>query len=138
MALNFTQPGTVLVTADMYIPASTYRIQANSNFTLLQLKEIIDYLDQLGISTIYCAPFFQSRSQSNHGYDVINPHIINPELGSITHFEEIVADLSARKMGWLQDIVPNHMAYDYKNVWLRDLFEKGIHSYYRNFFDINW
>lgn len=138
MALNIINPGTVNVASDMYIPASTYRIQANCEFTFRHLEEIIDYLDQLGISTIYCAPFFQSRSKSNHGYDVTNAHVINTELGSLQDFKNIAAGLQKRKMGWLQDIVPNHMAYEHTNVWLRDIFAKGPHSEYWNFFDINW
>ncbi|MDF2457441.1 MAG: malto-oligosyltrehalose synthase, partial [Cytophagaceae bacterium] len=122
----------------MYIPGSTYRLQANCNFKLHDMKGIVRYLDQLGISTVYCAPFFQSRCGSNHGYDVINPHVINPELGTLEELRELALVLANRKMGWLQDIVPNHMAYDYTNVWLRDVFEKGIHSDYVDFFDIDW
>jgi len=122
----------------MYIPGSTYRLQANCNFQFHHIKDIISYLDQLGITTVYCAPFFQSRDGSNHGYDVINPHVINPELGNLEQLQELAMMLRNRKMGWLQDIVPNHMAYDYTNVWLRDIFEKGIHSDFAAFFDIDW
>jgi (1->4)-alpha-D-glucan 1-alpha-D-glucosylmutase len=122
----------------MYIPASTYRLQANCNFQLHQMKDIVDYLNQLGITTIYCAPLFQSRCKSNHGYDVINPNVVNPELGTLDELQEITIRLKSLGMGWLQDIVPNHMAYDYTNVWLRDIFEKGQHSDYFDFFDIDW
>jgi len=122
----------------MYIPGSTYRLQANCNLPFNQIKDIISYLDQLGVTTLYCAPFFQARSGSNHGYDVVNPHVINPELGTVEDLRAISSMLKNRKMGWLQDIVPNHMAYDHTNVWLRDIFEKGIHSDFIQFFDIDW
>src|SRR5690606_7181371 len=39
---------------------------------------------------------------------------------------------------WLQDIVPNHMAFHQDNAWLMDIFELGPQSEFYNFFDINW
>ena len=64
----------------MYTPSSTYRIQLNSSFHFSELEKLIDYLDQLGIDTIYAAPFLQATKGSTHGYDVTNPEVINPEL----------------------------------------------------------
>ncbi|MDP9042689.1 MAG: malto-oligosyltrehalose synthase [Bacteroidota bacterium] len=39
-------------------------------------------------------------------------------------------------MGWLQDIVPNHMAYHTGNPWIFDVLERGKKSIFYNFFDI--
>ncbi len=122
----------------MYTPISTYRLQVNQSFKFKDLKQTINYLENLGISTIYCAPFFEARPGSDHGYDVVNPYVINPEIGTIKDFEEIAALLKKKNMGWLQDIVPNHMAFDSNNVWLMDIFQKGIHSDFYDFFDIDW
>ena len=44
----------------------------------------------------------------------------------------------SRGIGWLQDIVPNHMAYDNQNGLLMDILENGETSEYFNFFDIEW
>ncbi|GAB3831323.1 hypothetical protein GCM10028895_48530 [Pontibacter rugosus] len=41
-------------------------------------------------------------------------------------------------MGWLQDIVPNHMAYHPENTWLMDVLEKGPQSHFYTFFDIDF
>ncbi len=41
-------------------------------------------------------------------------------------------------MGWLQDIVPNHMAFHAANGLLADILEHGRFSRYRDFFDIDW
>jgi (1->4)-alpha-D-glucan 1-alpha-D-glucosylmutase len=38
----------------------------------------------------------------------------------------------------MQDIVPNHMAYDSQNAMLMDVLEKGPNSPYRDYFDIDW
>ena len=122
----------------MKVPVTTYRLQMSPDFTFEDLKGIITYLDQLGISTIYSAPFFKARKGSTHGYDVVDPLTINPAIGKLEEFREITDELHKRGMTWLQDIVPNHMAFDSGNPWLRDIFELGPASRYYNFFDINW
>lgn len=122
----------------MYFPASTYRVQLNSSFTLKDLKNIIPYLYKLGISTIYGAPITTSTKGSTHGYDVINPDILNPEIGTVQQLQEIAAQLQEYGMGWLQDIVPNHMAYSMDNARLADVFERGPQSPYFHYFDVDW
>lgn len=122
----------------MYIPVSTYRVQLNSSFKLSDLTNLVDYLDKLGITTIYGAPFFQARAGSVHGYDVTDPHVISPKIGTLDEFGALAEKLKEKSMGWLQDLVPNHMAFDPANPWLMDIFEKGPYSLYYNFFDINW
>ncbi len=119
-------------------PTATYRLQLHHQFTLRQLKSILDYLEQLGIDTIYASPIFASVPGSLHGYDVTNPHILNPEIGNESQLREVADQLRQKKMKWLQDIVPNHMAFDSKNEWLMDVLERGEASEYAVFFDINW
>ncbi|MBC5772653.1 malto-oligosyltrehalose synthase [Pontibacter sp. KCTC 32443] len=121
-----------------YIPLATYRLQLSPNLKLKEVKELIPYLHNLGISTIYAAPFFTAAPGSEHGYDVVNPHQINPEIGTLEELEEIAEELRKYKMGWLQDIVPNHMAYHPTNVWLMDVLEKGQKSNFYTFFDIDF
>lgn len=122
----------------MRIPVSTYRLQLFSGFNFEKLNEILIYLEEMGITDIYASPFFKARKGSTHGYDITDPLQINPEIGTLKEFREISALLKGREMGWVQDIVPNHMAYDPENPWIRDIFELGPSSDYYNFFDINW
>ncbi|MGC1308513.1 MAG: malto-oligosyltrehalose synthase [Phormidesmis sp.] len=122
----------------MRIPVATYRLQFTPSFGFAQAKEIVDYLDQLGIADIYASPIFKSRSGSQHGYDVVDQNQINPELGGREEFEKLVEELHERGMGWLQDIVPNHMAYDGQNHYLMDVLEHGTDSQYVDYFDIEW
>jgi (1->4)-alpha-D-glucan 1-alpha-D-glucosylmutase len=121
-----------------YIPLATYRLQLSHKLKLKQVKQLIPYLHNLGISTVYAAPFFTAVTGSEHGYDVLNPHQINPEIGTQAELEEIAEELRKYKMGWLQDIVPNHMAYHPANAWLMDVLEKGQKSGFYTFFDINF
>jgi len=121
-----------------YIPSATYRLQVSSKFTLKQVQQIVPYLHELGISTVYSAPFFYSRPGSEHGYDVTAPYDINPEVGTKQELKQIAEELRSKGMGWLQDIVPNHMAYHPNNVWLMDVLEKGPQSHFYTFFDIDF
>ncbi len=122
----------------MHIPSSTYRVQLHKEFTFKDLDKILDYLQQLGISTIYAAPIFTSTPGSMHGYDVTDSHSINPEIGTLADLKSLSLKLKEKGMYWVQDIVPNHMAFSTMNYRLMDVLERGAHSSYYNYFDINW
>ncbi|WPU91918.1 malto-oligosyltrehalose synthase [Mucilaginibacter sabulilitoris] len=122
----------------MHNPVATYRIQFNKDFTFKDLKNIIPYLHQLGVGTIYASPIFEATPGSTHGYDVVNPLRINPEIGTLKELETISKTLKKLNIGWLQDIVPNHMAFHKNNTWLMDVLEKGRRSEFADFFDIIW
>lgn len=122
----------------MHTPIATYRIQLNPDFGFHETAAMIDYLHELGISHLYASPIFQSRSGSRHGYDGVDPNRLDPELGSIADWNELVGAVRDHGMGWLQDIVPNHLAFDSANQMLMDVLENGPDSEYRHFFDIDW
>ena len=122
----------------MFIPISTYRVQLNKSFTFKHLDAIIDYLEALGITTIYASPITSADKGSTHGYDVIDPNSINPEIGTREELESIAIKLKERNMTWIQDIVPNHMAFSFDNTRLVDVLERGKHSPFYKYFDINW
>lgn len=117
---------------------STYRIQFNKDFTFKSFREILPYLIKLGVNTIYASPIFEAVSGSVHGYDITNPNKINPEIGTEAELRELKNELRKNNMFWLQDIVPNHMAFHTSNLWLMDVLERGEKSVYSPFFDINW
>lgn len=120
------------------IPLATYRVQLHQSFTFKDLEQILDYLCALGITHIYASPVLQAESGSMHGYDVADPHHINPEIGTQQELEKLAAWLKEKRMGWIQDIVPNHMTYSAANKRLMDVLERGALSEYYRYFDINW
>jgi (1->4)-alpha-D-glucan 1-alpha-D-glucosylmutase len=122
----------------MRIPTATYRIQFHAEFNFKHAQEIVAYLANLGISDFYASPIFQATQGSTHGYDVADPTRLNSELGTESDFAKLSAEIHQHQMGWLQDIVPNHMAYDSHNLWLMDVLENGKNSEFFEFFDINW
>ena len=64
------------------VPIATYRLQFNRHFTFKDATEIIPYLQKLGVSDIYSSPFFRSRPDSDHGYDVTNHNELNLRIGT--------------------------------------------------------
>ena len=124
---------------DATIPRATYRIQLNSNFTFKDATAIVAYLAELGISHVYCSPYFRARAGSTHGYDVVDHNSFNPEIGNRDDFERFVAELRAHGMGHVLDIVPNHVGImGSDNAWWMDVLENGQASLYAEYFDIDW
>jgi (1->4)-alpha-D-glucan 1-alpha-D-glucosylmutase len=121
------------------IPRATYRVQLNAGFTFNDLTAIVPYLAALGVSHVYCSPYFRARAGSAHGYDVVDHNSFNPEIGSREDFDRLVAELRAHDMGHILDIVPNHVGVmGSDNAWWMDVLENGQASIYADFFDIDW
>src|SRR6476469_7829985 len=108
----------------MFNPISTYRVQLHKDFSLSDLEKMIPYLQQLGIGTLYASPIFTAVPGSMHGYDSVDPLQVNPEIGTEEQLRNVQRQLAEANIHWLQDIVPNHMAFDHRNGWLVDVLEK--------------
>ena len=67
----------------MNMPTATYRIQFNPAFGFKNAQPVISYLADLGISDLYASPIFKAVKGSTHGYDVVDPNQLNPELGGL-------------------------------------------------------
>ena len=121
------------------IPLSTYRLQFNRSFTFAQAAELVSYLAELGISHCYASPYLRARPGSLHGYDIIDHHSLNPEIGTPEEYERFVMALGQHGMGQILDIVPNHMGImGADNAWWLNVLENGEASTNAGFFDIDW
>src|SRR5436309_2351313 len=121
------------------VPLSTYRLQFNRDFTFAQATRIVPYLAALGISHCYASPYLRARPGSTHGYDIIDHHHLNPEIGTPEEYDRFVAALREHGMGQILDVVPNHMGImGSDNAWWLDVLENGEASAYSDFFDIDW
>ena len=118
---------------------ATQRLQFHKDFTLDDAVPLVPYFAQLGISHLYASPLLSARAGSMHGYDVVDPTHVNPELGGEAALRRLVAALREHDMGLILDIVSNHMAVGgADNPWWLDLLEWGRLSPYSEFFDIQW
>src|SRR5262249_11632229 len=118
---------------------ATYRLQLTPDFGFAAARELVPYLQELGISHLYLSPSLQAREGSQHGYDVVDPRHVSEALGG----EEELRRLADAGLGGILDIVPNHMAAVDENPFWRDLalrelfLDVALHAgFHRRFFDV--
>ena len=93
---------------------STYRLQLRGpssgfGFTFADAENLLDYLDELGVSHLYLSPIMTAVTGSTHGYDVTDPTTVSAELGGPDGLARLSAAARARGMGLVVDVVPNHV-----------------------------
>ncbi|HET7712523.1 MAG TPA: malto-oligosyltrehalose synthase, partial [Thermoanaerobaculia bacterium] len=120
------------------VPNATYRLQLNPGFRFEDARRVASYLRDLGVSDIYSSPILRARKGSTHGYDVVDASVLNPELGTDEEFNALHDELTRRQLGFLLDVVPNHMAASVENTWWMSVLENGPHSRFLHYFDIDW
>jgi maltose alpha-D-glucosyltransferase/alpha-amylase/(1->4)-alpha-D-glucan 1-alpha-D-glucosylmutase len=116
---------------------STYRLQLNG-LGFAGAAGVVPFLHDLGVQTCYLSPVTTAMPGSTHGYDVIDPTALDPQLGGADGFETLLGALAARGMRVLLDIVPNHMAAHPANAFFADVLQHGRRSRYAAWFDIAW
>jgi (1->4)-alpha-D-glucan 1-alpha-D-glucosylmutase len=120
-------------------PRATLRLQFHKEFTFDDAVRLVPYLAALHVSHLYASPIMTARAGSRHGYDVIDPTRVNPELGGEDGFRRLVGTLRQAGLGIIVDIVPNHMAVGgADNAWWLDLLQHGRESRFAAFFDVDW
>jgi len=119
-------------------PLSTYRLQFTPRFGFNDALAIVPYLVELGVGYLYASPYLKARPGSEHGYDIVDPNALNPEIGTAAEHAALIEASQAAGLGHLLDFVPNHMGIGVQNAWWQDVLEWGEASPYAEFFDINW
>lgn len=124
----------------MRTPVSTYRLQIREGFTLFDAAETVPYLKSLGVDWVYLSPILKAESGSDHGYDVTDPSVVDPERGGPEGLAAVSKAARAAGMGVLIDIVPNHVgvASPVQNPWWWSLLKEGRGSRYAEAFDVDW
>ncbi|WP_166851323.1 glycoside hydrolase family 13 protein [Isoptericola sp. BMS4] len=67
----------------------------------------VGYLAALGIDAVWLSPFYPS-GLADGGYDVADYRDVDPRIGTLEDFDEMVAALHAAGIRVVVDIVPNH------------------------------
>lgn len=96
------------------------------------ITEKLDYLQDLGINSIYLTPIFQSPS--NHKYDTIDYEEVDAMFGTNRDLKEFVESAHKRGIKILLDAVFNHCSYLCKQF--QDVLRKGKGSVYYDWFII--
>ncbi|HEV7886827.1 MAG TPA: alpha-amylase family glycosyl hydrolase, partial [Acidimicrobiales bacterium] len=120
-------------------PRSTYRVQLTPDFGFDAAASVAGYLHDLGVSHFYASPCLQAAPGSTHGYDVVDHHRANEELGGSEGHARLCQALGEAGLGQVLDVVPNHMAIGVReNAWWWDVLENGPSSVYASYFDVVW
>lgn len=81
-----------------------------------------DYLRDLGVDAVWLSPFYPSEL-ADGGYDVADYRDVDPLLGTLEDFDELVAALHERQIKVVVDIVPNHSSD--QHVWFQEALAAG-------------
>jgi len=84
----------------------------------------VPYLAALGIDAVWLSPFYPS-ALADGGYDVDDYRDVDPRLGTLDDFDQLVAALHEANIRLIVDIVPNHTSD--RHEWFREALasEKG-------------
>lgn len=74
--------------------------------------EQLDYIQSLGIETIWFSPFFKSP-QTDHGYDISDFKDIQPEYGDMRILDSLITEVHNRDMKIVLDLVLNHTSIEH-------------------------
>lgn len=94
------------------------------------MESRLDYLANLGVSTVYMTPIF--LSDTNHKYDAIDYYQIDPRFGAAEDMKRFVARAHGMGIRVVLDAVFNHMSN--KSAYFQDVVKKGAASPYAGWF----
>ena len=82
---------------------------ADKNNTFKDDIEMLDYLKELGVTTIYILPFVDSPME-DAGFDIRNPRGIREDLGGMFEFNKFITAAKAKGFKIKADLVLNHFS----------------------------
>ncbi len=89
----------------------------------------VDYLASLGLDAVWLSPFYPS-ALADGGYDVDDYRDVDPKLGTLADFDEMIAALHGKGIRVFVDIVPNHSSD--RHVWFQEALASEPGSAARN------
>lgn len=85
------------------------------------ISDHLDYIAQMGFTQIWPTPVIENDQprHSYHGYAATNLYRVDARLGSNESYRQLVAKASAKGLGFIQDVVLNHIGSGH--WWMKDL-----------------
>jgi glycosidase len=84
---------------------------------LLGVKNHLGYLKGLGVTTLWLTPIVKNgAAQDCHGYGAVDLYAVDPHLGTVKDYQDLVAAAHQQKMKIFFDAVPNHVGP--KHPWV--------------------
>ena len=121
-------------------PVTTYRLQLGERLTFDDVRALVPYLADLGVTDLYLSPVLAAAPGSTHGYDVVDHRRISEVMGGRRGLEALSRAAHEAGMGVVVDIVPNHMAVPapaWHNQPLWSVLREGPDSPFAAWFDVS-
>lgn len=93
-------------------------VNDSKNNTFKDTALMLDYLEDLGVTTLYMLPFADSPMK-DAGFDVKNPQEVRHDLGGIAEFKVFVSEAKKRGFKIKADLVLNHLSSEHE--WFKRL-----------------
>jgi oligo-1,6-glucosidase len=94
------------------------------------IRSKLDYLQSLGVTAIWCSPFYDSPNDDN-GYDIRDYKKIMDEFGTMEDFDLLLDEIHARGMKLIVDLVVNHTSDEHEwFVEAQKSKDNPYHDYY--------
>jgi maltose alpha-D-glucosyltransferase / alpha-amylase len=115
--MNPIDPHEPLLTDDplWYRDAVIYELHVRSFFDsdgdgigdFRGLTRKLDYLEELGVTALWVLPFYPSPLRDD-GYDIADYRAVNPDYGSLQHFQAFLQEAHRRGLRVITELVINH------------------------------
>jgi neopullulanase len=83
------------------------------------IQEHLPYLKDLGVTTLWLTPVVKNGAAADyHGYGAVDLYSVDPHLGTVQDYRELVEAAHKERMKVFFDVVPNHVGP--LNPWVKD------------------
>jgi len=84
---------------------------------LLGIQNHLPYLKDLGVNTLWLTPIVKNGAREDyHGYGAVDVYAVDPHLGALQDYQNLVAAAHQQGMKIVFDVVPNHVGP--KHPWV--------------------
>lgn len=94
-------------------PRSFQDSNGDGNGDIPGIVSRLDYIRSIGVDTIWLGPVYESP-RVDQGYDVSNQREIDPMMGTMEDWEELLRETHARGMELWMDLVLNHTSDEHR------------------------
>jgi len=112
-------------------PSSFQDSDGNGIGDLKGIESRLDYIQSIGINTIWLNPIFKSAFKDG-GYDVIDYYLIDPRFGTNTQLVELAEQAHRRGMHLVLDLVAGHTSD--QSPWFKQSAEADQNLQYSDYF----
>jgi maltose alpha-D-glucosyltransferase/alpha-amylase len=95
------------------------------------LTERLDYLRDLGVTTLWLLPFYPSPGRDD-GYDISDYGNVNPDFGTMRDFRRFMQEAKRRDLRVITELVVNHTSDEHK--WFKRAKRSAPHTSARNWY----